>query len=144
MKKSERFWLFGLFLCPHSPPPITVLLDMNTVNLAQVMAIIDSGDPFSVEVCGCDRRRKRGGTLHSWTCQLNRFDVPQANRFVKPARMSAQEVAEIRSLFKRKEKNHFDNFTRNVVILQNGLPTSLVRDLHPPLILTINGKDLIP
>ena len=101
----------------------------------------ESFRPFKMTFVKCDTSRKRGGEVETWECK--RY-VPQSTPMDNGRRLTEMEVMEIRELEGKKQRNRAANFTRSVVLMQDGIETRLIRDFHPPLVLTFNEKKLVP
>ena len=44
----------------------------------------------------------------------------------------------------KRNPRHRRWYTRNICLLQNGVLTSIIRKIHPPLILEFNGQIVVP
>lgn len=121
------------------------LAAMNVISIKEVINTIDSGAPFSCKVVSYDRKRKRGGTIKiidegrvARNDQIGSSPFTSGTGSERPlTKMEQLEAA------KKKAPRHKKNYTRNVIILQEGMDTSLIEKIHPPLIIAFNGKQVL-
>jgi len=99
------------------------------MKLAEALKIIESGKPFSCKVVTFDKKRGTGGKIREFAEVV--YSQPEKSEQVPS------------SVAKPKAANHYDNFTRNVLICMNGIPSSVIRKLHLSLLLEVNGKKVM-
>ena len=108
------------------------------ITIQEILKEMDSGRPFSLTVVKYDRQRKTGGELleipEAILVQADPAPVP-GQRAATPYEAATQAAEEA----KRRDPSHFDHYTRNIRILADGTPTSLIRKIHVPLIVCFNG-----
>lgn len=97
------------------------------ISVQDATRIIDSGAIFSFSVVTFDDQRKKGGEIMSF---------PEARKHTIRERAST-------NLEKRTQIKVPTKFIRPVIIYQNGSPTSIVKSIHPPLLLEFNGKKVV-
>jgi len=99
------------------------------ITLTEILRYMESGKPFSLKVVAYDRDRKKGGEiLHFPEARLVRHDKPSA---------ASRPPTKKEALIERRQ-NHFSHYTRNIQILADGTPTSIIRKIHIPLIIEFN------
>jgi hypothetical protein len=116
---------------------------MDVISIKELLAEMETGKPFSVKVISYDRKRKRGGKIlhYSEAILINKEEEfvnlhrGQTNQEKKEAMLS--------DLAMPKDPRHRIHYTRNIRILQNGFPTSLIKKIHPPLIIEFNSKKVV-
>lgn len=103
-----------------------------TILLKEVLDAMDAGQPFSIAFVTADRRRNTGG---EW------IEVEKAYKsgYVDPADRKKMQQLQPESDIISRSPNHYENSTRNIVIVAN----SEVRKLHVRLIRKFNGKTVI-
>lgn len=105
------------------------------ITLKEAVALIDSGAIFSCEVCSFDqKRRDKSGKRLAYT------QVKVAARHGERAPSRPQTE---REKLLSKAQNHQAYHTRNVVMCQDGMPTSIVHKIHLPLLETVNGRQIV-
>jgi 5-methylcytosine-specific restriction endonuclease McrA len=111
------------------------------LSLNDVLVKLESGNPCLITLVTCDKHRKKGGRIETWECRLNKHSEGSKTQDV---RLKTEQVADIREQQGKQERNRRAHFTRNVVLMQNGRDTHLKRDIHPPLIIEMDGCEVIP
>ena len=104
---------------------------------------MDSGATFSMKVVAYDRRRKKGGEIIEYSeAELARknkeIELVLGQRAMTPIEVKKQQ------LLASRDPHHKKWYTRNIRVLQNGHPTSLIKKIHPPLVLEFNGQKVVP
>ncbi len=110
---------------------------MQTITVKEILEYLETGAACSMRVIAYDRKRKRGGHIKD----IDEAKLLQAKTRVKNAR-GATKMEQLKKSTKRSAR-HRKNFTRNLVILQDGFETSLIEKIHPPLIIQFNGKKVL-
>ena len=107
---------------------------MNTITLLDMLKEMETGAVFSLTLIRYDRKRKTGG-------QVVTYDEA---RLYQPAQKSTSSVNAHRmaAIKTSRRPNHGQWFTRNIQLLQDGYPIDMIRKIHPPLVVTFNGKTL--
>ena len=103
------------------------------ITLSEVLRIIDSGAAFSITVTTCDRAKGTGGQLRHWpVAQLCRLADMPANLLKRNGIRSTAGID-------RRNPNHHDNKTRNLLMPQTGE----IRKIHIKLINYFNNKTVL-
>lgn len=124
------------------------------VTLQEVLRRLDAGELCGMRVVKYDAQRGRGGDIMDIVeCKLLAAEKsPRTYGKQKGAAPSPDEDpdaptpvdAEAANLpDDRRDPNHFRHFTRNVRLYQDGSPTSIIRKIHPPLIIEFGGAPVI-
>lgn len=100
----------------------------NTISVSDATKIIDSGEVFSAVVCTLNISRKTGG---EW---MHIIEAKKWNKKVDREPTEREKVA-LRISSKK--------FIRTIVLLDNGKETEALRTIHPALLKTFNGKEVI-
>ncbi len=100
-----------------------------------------SGKPFSMRVVKYDKKRKKGGQIEEYPEAVMVIKKEQAEKDSRPATRIEEMKADIR---KRKNPSHGKHYTRNINILQDGHPTTIIRKIHPALIIEFNNQKVVP
>lgn len=112
---------------------------------SDILEWMESGRPFSLRYVTFDRQRKRGGQVK----YISEAEMVQAEeeerraRKIKGRPLTLEEIARLTAPAGR-NPNHSYHFTRNVRILENGRPTSLIRKVHIILITEFNNCPVTP
>lgn len=118
------------------PAAATHFRSMNAViTLKEAVELIDRGEIFSCTVCSYDEKRK-----HKNGRQLHYTQVRAAS--AKGERGPSRQLTEQEKL-RTRAQNHQPHHTRNVVLLQDGIPTSITRKIHLPLLEVVNGRPIV-
>jgi len=134
------------------------------ISIKQMLSYMATGDLFSISYVTFDKQRKKGGRIEEFV--QARLLMPKANRTdtmhgvendqeassavasTKVGRpltaheQNLQIIAQANSDTARKP-NHSQHHTRNIQIFQEGKPTSLIRKVHYPLVLTFNDAVVV-
>lgn len=106
---------------------------------------MESGQAFSLKVVAYDRKRKSGGQIKDYPeavlLQVEEDEIVSEDIFRGNRPNTQKEAQQIRMV---KEAHHRKWYTRNIRILQNGHPTSIIKKIHPPLIIEFNGQKVTP
>lgn len=108
------------------------------ITIREMLDYMQVGGVFSLTVVSYDRKRKRGGQVKQYA--EARLLGAEEN---KPKRSRKATLLEARALAP-KHPDHLGNYTRNIRLMQNGADTSLIRKIHPPLVVTFNNKTVVP
>lgn len=105
---------------------------MDSIKLNEALKIMESGEVFSIQFVTYDKKRKTGGFVKFY---------PEA-RLLQKTDSPAKQVKSESSGIKRKTKNpnHWDNATRNIKVIVNGIESSGNKKLHIFLMTMFNGK----
>jgi hypothetical protein len=103
----------------------------DTMLFADVIAYMDSGQPFALSFVSCDKKRKKAG---EW------IEIKSAVKFMALDKKKQSSIEAAQPIFQGVSKNphHFENATRNIK-LQNGE----LRKIHIRLIRIFNNKKVI-
>jgi len=110
-----------------------------SITLKQALAIMESGEVFSIEYVTCDHQKKQGGKKISF--KEAKLLQRKKNKPTTSPGIEKTTDSRIKTL-KSKSPNHKTWFTRNIRILQSGKETGMIKKIHPPLIIKFNGKEL--
>lgn len=95
------------------------------------------GDIFSIKYITYDRQRKTGGELNSFDeCQL--LDKAKVDALNGRALTHLEELRIRVDNEDKRDPNHDKWGTLNIIILQDGQPTSMIRKIHPLLVTQFN------
>jgi hypothetical protein len=100
---------------------------VDTITLKDVLDWIDTGSPCDLLVITCDAKQNKGGE------ELGLKKARKHNP-VKAASQAAITAAQPKTSIRR-NPNHFENSTRNMI-----LPNGEIRKIHIRLIRQFNGK----
>lgn len=110
------------------------------ITIRECNHIMKSGNIFSFKCVTYDKKRKRGGELMEFD-EAVLMERPKDDDISKDM---GRPLTESEKVEVKKLQRHWDNYTRNLRILQNGTPTSIIKKIHPPLLIEFNGKQVIP
>jgi hypothetical protein len=109
---------------------------MAQITVKDMLEEMELGQPFSLQYVTFDMRRRKGGRIITHhEARLLQKDDQKATR----ARTKMEDDIERAALIKAgRDPRHMKWYTRNIVLLQDGVPTSVVLKIHPPLVLLFN------
>jgi len=115
------------------------------LSIRECPALLDSRAVCSLSVVTYDRKRKKGGKIeHYAECILVQPDeVDLENQpFAERAPTQAERLLSgyDRPAAERRDPRHSEYYTRNVRLIAHGLPTNIIRKIHPALIVEFNGQ----
>jgi len=103
-----------------------------TITIRQMLDEMKAGVICSLTVITYDRKRKSGGKIKHF---------PEMRLYEEGMELGRPLTeAEKKAFRKKKAPRHGRHYTRNMVVMQNGTPTSIIRKIHPPLVMRYNGK----
>ena len=110
---------------------------MQTITIRQILDYLESGQAFSLKVVSYDRKRKQGGAV---------VEYPEAvlHRSGEKSEARGRRSDTTDQVKGTRRPNHGHWYTRNIRLLQNGHPTSIIRKIHPPLIIEFNQQPVVP
>ena len=120
------------------------------ITIADCLKELETGKIVHLGVWTYDRKRGKGGELDTFECQLiTGLEKPHAvmGRLLTDAEMllsGPDDFDDDNALHHSKKPNHYEWYTRNVRIVVNGHPTSIIRKIHPPLIARFDGMKTVP
>lgn len=115
---------------------------MEIITIRQMLRAMETGAPFSCTVVSYDRRRRKGGQIIEYgEARLLREDEEKQAAGARPLTKQEKLAA---ALKETKTPRHGKWYTRNIRILQDGHPTSLIKKIHPPLVVFFNHKQVVP
>ena len=111
------------------------------ISTKQMLATMEEGQPFSMVVVTYDRKRKKGGQIKEYpeAILVQADQKQQTNRPLTAIEAKVDRLTQI-----KKNPHHHSHYTRNIQLLQDGHPTSLIKKIHPPLVLEFNGQKVMP
>jgi hypothetical protein len=68
----------------------------------------------------------------------------QPDEIEKLNRPATKAETAVLDIGKKYQPNHQPNYTRNVRLTSAGTPTSIIKKIHPPLLIEFNGKIVVP
>ena len=102
---------------------------------------MSTGCTFSLTYITYDSKRKKGGKIISYLeARLAKSEEQPKSRGRTQLEETKQRTAEIKA---GRDPRHHKWYTRNIVVMQNGVPTSLVRKIHPPLVTIFNDQIVV-
>ena len=115
---------------------------MNQITVKEMLEDMDTGADFSISYIKYDRNRKKGGErIDVLQAQLLQPDKEEkVGRGKTPLEELKQRTAQVKA---GRDPRHMKWYTRNIRILQDGAPTSLVHKIHPPLVLLFNDQIVV-
>lgn len=118
---------------------------MNQITERDMLAQMESGQPFAITVITFDEQRKRGGEIVEYPevqlVQAEKKAISTVKRSLTPEELRRMRAADNPD---GRDPNHQHWYTRNVRVLQNGHPTGIIRKIHPPLVVLFNSKLVMP
>jgi len=120
---------------------------MRIITIREILQQMEKGDIFSIKFVKYDRSRKKGGEIRHFPeavlhTKSHDDEVTQA-AMGRPLTVVEQKMKDLNAL-KAKQPNHHQNYTRNLVLVQNGHKTSEKRKFHPALVLEFNNLQVVP
>lgn len=118
-----------------------------------MLAIMNAGRTFSCTVVQYSDQRHRGGKVaHYAEAQLMDPLAERARILGRPLTTTerdallAQDAQDDTAAERRakRDPNHRGFYTRNIRIYSAGAPTGVVKKIRPPLVVTFNGKTVLP
>lgn len=108
------------------------------ITIKDMLKEMESGRVFSLSVVSYDHKRGTGGELINYpeaVLLTNKASQKTATR--PPTRKEKLEIAI------KKNPRHSHWYTRNIRICSNGVPTSIIKKIHPALVTLFNGEKII-
>ena len=103
---------------------------------------MESGQAFSLKVVAYNRQRKKGGDIKEYAEAILVRPTNEGEGNGRPPTRLEQLRKELAAC--KRDPRHRKWYTRNIRILQNGFPTSIIRTIHPPLVIEFNGQKVVP
>lgn len=113
------------------------------ISIRDVLDYMASGNTFSLKVVSYDHKRQKGGQIIEYPEVVQVIKKEDAERKQRPATKQEQLQAKVQE-HKSKNPSHGKHYTRNINVLQDGHPTSIIRKIHPILIIEFNNKKVVP
>lgn len=115
------------------------------LSIRDCLALLESRAVCSMTVVTYDGQRKKGGDIEHYSeCILVQPDeVDLENQpFAERAPTKAERLLSgyDRPAAEKRNPRHGEWYTRNVRLIAHGQPTSIIRKIHPPLIIEFNGQ----
>jgi hypothetical protein len=117
------------------------------IRISDCLKRLEGGETIDLEVWQYDSKRKKGGDIDRFSCQLLTGIEHQT---VSGRPLTESEKVEAGSddiddnTLHHRKPNHSKWYTRNVRIVVNGHPSSIIRKIHPLLIKSLNGIKTVP
>lgn len=108
-------------------------MKMGVISIRDMLKAMKSDAVFSMRVVQYDAQRKKGGKVVEYR------EAVQLNAKGRAARGYTPDEAK-----KARAAKHRDRYTRNIAICADGHPTSMIRKIHPALVLEFNNKKVVP
>jgi hypothetical protein len=118
---------------------------MAQITVKEMLAEMELGQVFSLTYVTFDMRRRKGGKLHT-LYEARLLGASDEERAAKAGRSSTklEDDLERTALIKAgRDPRHMKWYTRNLRVMQDGLPTSLILKIHPPLVITYNNMIVV-
>lgn len=103
------------------------------ITIRDMLKEMKTGGTFSATVLSYDRKRRSGGQIKHYPELRLYQEGLELGRGLTPAERKPRA----------RKPRHGHHYTRNVVVMQNGTPTSIIRKIHPPLVMRFNGKTVL-
>lgn len=105
-----------------------------------MLAQMETGMVFSCKVVSFDRNRKKGGTIVTYeeAVLVQREEKQKKKSRSRTLHEKQKELEET-----RKNPRHKSWYTRNIRLCVNKAPTSIIKKIHPPLVVEFNGQQII-
>lgn len=114
---------------------------MEQITVKDMLSEMEAGLPFSMTVVSYNARHKEGGKVMQYGEAVLLAEQPREEAGASGRQPTqAESWAERKEAAKRKAPAHRKWYTRNIRVLQDGHPTSIIRKIHPPLVVIFNGK----
>lgn len=118
------------------------------LTIREILEYMHSGAQFSLEAVTFDKKRPlKCGDVVVVECGVLMWAELDASRprrrGERPMTPLERQAAAI-GLPDARKPRHQENYTRNVRLFANGLPTETIVKIHPPLIIKFNGQDTAP
>jgi len=113
---------------------------MKTVK--ECLDYMESGRAWSCRYVTYNRQKKTGGEVEVVFEAVLAREEEGANSDRNQTR--AEQRNNIQKKEALKNPNHSQWYTRNYVLCEGGIPSSIVRKLHPPLLIEFNGEKVVP
>lgn len=112
----------------------------SSITVREMLAFMATGALFSLQGVTYNRRAKKGGgKIYEYPeCML--AQATPGEKIDRPATHKEQSKQRVQKY----APNHSMWYTRNIIICQNGHPTTMIRKIHPPLVVYFNGKIVVP
>lgn len=126
------------------PSQVGIFVSMDQITVRDMLAEMETGNPFSMTFVTYDRKRKKGGRIEDIGEAVLLKRDPKATNDIfanRPATPHERRVKKLAEL--RRAPKHRKWYTRNIRLLLNGHPTSEIRKIHPPLVTTFNHKTVV-
>lgn len=113
------------------------------ITISRMLKLMEEGHIFSCTYVSYDRQRRKGGNLKRIEeGVLVQGDAANTN---KPRLMTKAEHYEaIIATRGKRAPNHKEWYTRNVRLCVSGHPTSVIKKIHPPIIIEFNNLTVVP
>ncbi len=121
------------------------------ITIAKTLEYMHSGKPFSLKVVSYDKRRpaNTGKVQHVEEAVIVWGDGEKKDKPASGERaMTGLEMQLAGHYAKgadiKRNPQHAVHYSRNIRLLQRGVPTEAIKKIHPPLIIEFNGETTCP
>lgn len=114
------------------------------ITVRDMLADMETGAVFSLRYVTYDRKRKTGGSIKEFPEARLVQSLKKETAARARTRNEEFELLRDRQADKPRDPNHREWYTRNLRIVQEGKDTSIIRKFHPPLVISYNGKTVVP
>ena len=112
---------------------------MEQITVRDMIRYMESGAAFSLIYITFDDRRNKGGKVLAFREAMLLQHSPRQGERQATTKEAKQE--ELKNL--RKDPHHGRWYTRNIRLLVNGFPSSVVKKIHPPLVVVFNHQIVV-
>jgi len=120
---------------------------MAYIAIKDMLATMASGKTFQLKVVTYDKKRKKGGEIvdYAEAVQVIKREEAEADsqRPMTRIEQMKHDLSE-NEVDTSRNPSHGEHYTRNINVLQEGIPTAIVRKIHPLLVIEFNHKKVVP
>ena len=114
------------------------------ISIPEMLLIMEEGEIFSMTVCSFDKNRKKGGQIIEFYEAVLLSEKNEAKEGNKKITSHLKRPLSNKEIIKPKKPNHYQHYTRNIRLLTDGHPTSIIKKIHIPLVVEFNGLEVVP
>lgn len=118
------------------------------ITIKEMLEYMSAGKAFALTYITYNRQRRKGGQIRNISeavlLQEDQTDEGGLNLRKGRAPTTVEEMQARIAKARTRDPNHQHWYTRNIRILQDGHPTSLIKKVHPPLVIEFCGYTVVP